>query len=487
MLPIVSLYSSNVELVSLSEVVRPVFIALASAVSINVLLFFVVPVRHNRGIVVLGFIVLFYIWPYLMIMSMRLGDVGLVVMVVKIGCLLLSCLALGYAILYLRRTAYSLSRATRFLNMIAVGSMLTALLMAGIESANRGVGLTQTNGSFKHLENFPSDHPDIFHIVLDGYARSDVLYSLYGYDNSPFIRSLEDMGFYVASKSVSNYHWTRESLSSMLNFAYHREKSEPKTSGPPTRSVRGSKVFRLVEELGYTTVAFASGYSPTEIPHADVYLRPEDSYSDFEITLLQRRSEREQDVKAQHRKRVTFIMDSLESLSPNQYGRPLFVFAHIKSPHHPFVFSKDGAEVRPSKAKGLWLLAEYLTLYSHQAEYISTRMTEVLRAIRANFPDAIIVVHGDHGPRSDAIRGRGSREEFINDHVAILNALYLPGEDAVDMLYPRISLVNTYRVILNEYFDFELEMLEDYSYVAPQNYQWMSKSITEYTKVVHGP
>lgn len=485
MLPIVSLYSSNVELVSLSEVVRPFFIALASAVSINVLLFFVVPVRHNRGIVVLGFIVLFYIRPYLTIMSMRLGDVGLVVMVVKIGCLLLSCLVLGYAILYLRRTAYSLFRLTRFLNVVAVGSMLTALLMAGIESANRGVGLPQTIGSFKHLENFPSDHPDIFHIVLDGYARSDVLYNLYGYDNSPFIRSLEDMGFYVASMGVSNYHQTRESLSSMLNFVYHREKSEPKTSGPPTRSVRGSKVFRLVEELGYTTVAFASGYSPTEIPRADVYLRPEGAYSDFEITLLQRRSEREQDVYVLHRERVTFIMDSLETLTRNQYGRPLFVFAHIKSPHHPFVFGKDGEEVEQPPRKNL--IREYGALYSKQAEYISTRMTEVLRAIRANFPDAIIVVHGDHGPRSDAIRGRGSREEFINDHVAILNALYLPGEDAMDMLYPRISLVNTYRVILNEYFDFELEMLEDYSYVAPQNYQWMSKSISEYTKVVHGP
>ncbi len=38
--------------------------------------------------------------------------------------------------------------------------------------------------------------PDIYYIILDEYARQDALKSFYLYDNSEFIKSLEDLGFY---------------------------------------------------------------------------------------------------------------------------------------------------------------------------------------------------------------------------------------------------------------------------------------------------
>jgi hypothetical protein len=37
--------------------------------------------------------------------------------------------------------------------------------------------------------------PDIYYIILDGYARSDVMRELFGFDNSAFLDRLEAKGF----------------------------------------------------------------------------------------------------------------------------------------------------------------------------------------------------------------------------------------------------------------------------------------------------
>jgi len=49
----------------------------------------------------------------------------------------------------------------------------------------------------------------------------------------------------------------------------------------------------------------------------------------------------------------------------------------------------------------------------------------------------------------------------------ILNAYALPGVDPAQALYPSISPVNSFRVVLNRYFGTDLPLLEDRSYFAP--------------------
>jgi hypothetical protein len=49
----------------------------------------------------------------------------------------------------------------------------------------------------------------------------------------------------------------------------------------------------------------------------------------------------------------------------------------------------------------------------------------------------------------------------------ILNAYFFPGKQAKDLLYPTISPVNTFRVVLNSYFGERLPLLDDKSYYAP--------------------
>ena len=49
------------------------------------------------------------------------------------------------------------------------------------------------------------ERPDIYYIILDGYARQDTLKEFYKYDNSAFMDGLAARGFYVAAESRSNY------------------------------------------------------------------------------------------------------------------------------------------------------------------------------------------------------------------------------------------------------------------------------------------
>ena len=62
--------------------------------------------------------------------------------------------------------------------------------------------------------------PDIYFIVLDGYARADILDEYYGFDNSPFLDGLRARGFQVSDASRSNFYWTFLSVGSSLNLDY---------------------------------------------------------------------------------------------------------------------------------------------------------------------------------------------------------------------------------------------------------------------------
>ena len=117
---------------------------------------------------------------------------------------------------------------------------------------------------------------DIFFIVLDGYARADVLEEVYGFDNREFVDALEARGFYLAGKSHSNYNRTALSLSSTLNYEYLPDllgRELTKGDEDLVRELIGhSRMRSQLEELGYETVAFNNGYQPARIEDADHYI-----------------------------------------------------------------------------------------------------------------------------------------------------------------------------------------------------------------------
>jgi hypothetical protein len=99
------------------------------------------------------------------------------------------------------------SSAAQFLSVAS----LVLVAMALFESLRYDIAVTRAVSAAAQKESTSSftqtntNLPDFYLIILDAHTRSDVLASRFGYDNSDFIRQLNEMGFYVSNCGQSNY------------------------------------------------------------------------------------------------------------------------------------------------------------------------------------------------------------------------------------------------------------------------------------------
>lgn len=160
---------------------------------------------------------------------------------------------------------------------------------------------------------------------------------------------------------------------------------------------------------------------------------------------------------AEHRERILYAFDSLEG-GVTALPAPKFEFAHIVSPHTPFVFGPNG-EWRD--VQGPFTLAERgkdslreTEAYPDQVQYVNARVLGVVDAILSAYPpdeSPIILIQADHAVNTNA-----------DGRMRILNAYYLPDGGEAG-LYRTITPVNSFRVVFNHYFGTELELLPDVS------------------------
>jgi hypothetical protein len=323
--------------------------------------------------------------------------------------------------------------------------------------------------------------PDVYYIVLDAYTRGDVMRASFDFDNEHFLEQLRSLGFYVANCSMANYAQTELSLAATLNGGYLEALLLDQPLAEWERSdlwplLRHSQLRHLFEELGYSTVAAETGYYWSEWEDADRYLAPEQGWlagmNALEGTLLRSTAawaaidalpvlpaflSRDLDRSAEsHRERVDYVLDSMKDLA--HLPGPKLAFIHIVSPHRPFVFDAEG---NPIDDDYTWTQSElgldsYRLGYRAQVAYLNRRMESILTVL-LDESDAqpIILLQGDHGPE----------EGSDQDRMRILNAFYLAGEGYSE-LYPSISPVNSFRVILNSLFDAKLPLLPDESYYS---------------------
>jgi hypothetical protein len=169
-----------------------------------------------------------------------------------------------------------------------------------------------------------------------------------------------------------------------------------------------------------------------------------------------------------HRLRILFALDHIANRPPVQ--QPVFTFVHILAPHPPFVLDQYG---EPLHNDGIFIIKdgnqfigskdEYYDGYTGQLTYISKRILDVIQEILANpTRPVIIVLQGDHGPGLNLVRDSWEKTN-LQERMTILNAYYFPDQN-YRALYPGISPVNTFRVIMNQFLGAQYMLLEDRSY-----------------------
>ena len=337
-------------------------------------------------------------------------------------------------------------------------------------------------------------YPDIYYIILDGYTRSDVLSELYGVDNTPFLDYLRGEGFYVASESRSNYAQTALSLASSLNFNYLGAKMElvPELAdrGPLHELINDNDLIRFLKAQGYTSVAFSNGFPVTEMTEADQLIKAGEGLNNFEISLLSSSLgglELDEQIIDSYRQRILDTETELQTLvrEPKSVPGPRFVFVHLIVPHPPFIFQRDGSP-RQSLDGGdgshfTGEEADYREGYREQVQFASLLAERMIADILEHSAEPpVILLQGDHGSGMH-LEWDSVEESCLRERLSILNAYYLPGRDAEKLLHPGITPVNSFRVVLNAYFNARLPLLPNRSYFSlweqPYDLQDVSESI----------
>ncbi len=325
--------------------------------------------------------------------------------------------------------------------------------------------------------------PDVYYIILDGYARADVMQDHFGLDVEPFLKRLECKGFYIARRSTANYCQTPLSLSSSLNITYLNGLM-PATwqdTSPLSSWIGDGAVVRTFKGLGYRFVTFATSFQQTEHPEAEFYLSPYGYNSSFHRMLLDHTPlaplapvPRMLESYTITRDQTLYVFDKVPQIA--RWGAPTFTFAHILSPHPPFVFGKNGEDVSPRESPYVltdgdvfreWYgdQADYVSGYRGQAAFLIERAVRMIEQILANSPQPpVIILQSDHGSGL-GLSTKSLAQTDLRERMSILNAYYLP-EKGGEALYQSISPVNSFRIIFNAYFGAGLDLLPDRSYYS---------------------
>jgi hypothetical protein len=307
--------------------------------------------------------------------------------------------------------------------------------------------------------------PDVYYIILDSYGRQDELSQYYHLDISEFINQLKTTGFYIVRCSQSNYGVTDFSLASALNMNYIEEFGPPPANSrsqwtPLGEPIRHSLVRQIFEGMGYKTVAFDSGVWWSELQDADYYIHgssrginvPVNFWqpNGFEI-LFMRTTALRVVLEVSNPWLGTFFVDSLRGHAQDiefilkELGNvplipgPKFVFAHA-----PYVFSPDGKFAFTEAAN---------PGYPNEIKYLNTQIAPLVKKIIADSSiPPIIILQSDHSLDTEV-----RLENF--------NAIYFPnsGQNA---LYPTLTPVNIFRLVLNTYFGQSYPLLPDISYFS---------------------
>jgi hypothetical protein len=369
------------------------------------------------------------------------------------------------------------------LNLLAALPLAFTMVGLGEFAVSRGAAGGLLDPVTGILDPRETARPDIYYLIFDRYAGSPALERHFDFDNEPFLRELEERGFFVARDSIANYPKTNLSLTSSLEMEYldadalNAAATSPADQGPINRRFQGRlAVPASLKELGYDFVLVPSWWPPTaRNVDADLTLRYEGA-SEFTLALLD--TTLWTALAGPTEESDPFSMGELRNYTLHQIGQmvavprlpgPKFVMAHFLVPHPPYLFDRDG---RPFEGETARLSAE--EKYLRQLEFTNSQILRILDAIDAqpSAEEPVIILQSDEGPFPERYAANGetfqwaeATPEELEIKYRILNALRIPGTDAEAIgLTPSITPVNEFRIVFNAVFDAGLPLLPERIY-----------------------
>ena len=497
--PILFIFSHNAKSLSINNIFIPLLIVIPLIVVLFLITAFLI--RNKQKAAIFVSIIVFLVFAFGHITN-ALGSISVSIFGLIFGpnkiAVLVYAITLLFSFFILQRSNKTFDQLTAFLNIFAIILVGFQLILGAYILATR----TQYHEPIKENRLVISKTPpDIYYIILDGYGRSDILKEIYNYDNSEFINYLKETGFYVAEQSHSNYGQTLLSMFSAFNMNYLEALGIPIDSISNDRMMLSENLWEnnvirpLAKQSGYSTVGFDSGYSLLKPQHVDVYFDKSLNLSEYHYTLLHSTPFHLLFLKMQpqyeaYRNRIIYTFEKLGNIT--EVNSPKFVYAHIKCPHPPFVFSREGKLMTKPDLNYIGkdgshyfdlggTVEKYLEGYINNLRFVTNMVKATIKKLKtsADYP-FIIVLQGDHGPGSgldwSSLENTNIRERF-----SILNAYYFYDKN-YSLLYSKISPVNTFRVIFNQYFGANYDLLPDKSFYSTWQLPFKCTEVTNSLK-----
>ena len=236
--------------------------------------------------------------------------------------------------------------------------------------------------------------PPIYLVLLDGYPRIDTL-EHFGIDNRPFVQELENRGFDHYPQATSAHGWTELTLTSLLT-----NRDEPDEVG----SIEAKRALRARLALPANFVAIAPPVGHVEIPGARRIDRS--GMNDFEAYLLGRSLLAHASAGIVADGLRAEIAEGLFVLASTEETR---VFAHILSPHPPFLYTEESeslprcwprCQVFDNAMESLDVTREQWSAGMQDTlEFLNVGLLDAVDDILDRHDDAVIVLFSDHGAR----------------------------------------------------------------------------------------
>jgi hypothetical protein len=352
--------------------------------------------------------------------------------------------------------------------------------------------------------------PNVYYLLFDRYASNDTLKNIYDYDNTGFLDYLDNEGFVTRQPAYANYPFTTQSVASTLSMGYLKDLGEQfrsdaggfQTNFPYRSIIDNAPAAQVFRQNGYHYNEISSWWDVTR-DGIKADSQPAKSFHlhvlglDFWLTDLQRDIVYRSALQPLLEKGITIghtpiikydedrnpsqnfsdEMQALKSIaqSSGKQAQPQFTFAHVLSPHDPYIFDEDGSPAPYNGDRTDQDVDEY-TKYVNQLKYITTRIEDLISTIRANDPTAVVIFQPDEGPYPKDFRGslspghyfdpKNLDDESLHQKVSITASYYMPGLDA-DVIHQELTgNVNVFPFVLNHYLGYNIPYLPECNFSA---------------------
>ncbi len=475
--PVLFLYSINISPLPFQSFILPLLLIVSYAGLLWIILRAVLKNSYKAGFIVstLFFIFLMFYHFVNVLSQNESNNFGFIPQYLAIIFLIIFSLSTYYFV----KTKRKLDNATKITNGMAIALVLIVLVNIGIFHVEHNSYLSEAAIPPAGISVSANENPpDVYYIFLDGHTNPVVAKKFLDSDNQEFVNFLTEKGFYVPSHYTnSNYEYTVFSTSSTLHMNFWEQfvKWDGEEEPPAFllyNHIDQNQVMHNFKSMGYNIISFDSGWWGTnKIDMADENLC-ENTIVDWRLirkikntTLLPAFDFLDDYItdnfNSHIREQVLCELAELDIVRERFEG-PIFVFAHIMPPHHPFVFEANGDPVKEFVPGVVSDHSEnYVNrhkAYFNQMKFIDNEIQKIIEKILADTErEKIIIIQSDHGAR---IMPKGSTPE--EEKVILLgnfNAFYLPDDSG--KILAEHSNVNTFRIIFNTYFNGNYEILED--------------------------